>query len=206
MGIGIMSGFLIIIFLCGILIWTIRSVRVEPYILSTGGINDEWSVIQSSNSRPTIEMTSGQVIQQSLVWKFVQDWFSISNDNNINTELWDSSCKRTDCNTSDASHPCKILCASSDDLFRRFKEDVLPTYKQRVNAGEYWLPIANSIHIAPVGRVTDAGGTWRIEMSVGTSTGDTVKIMAYAKIAKSGKYHDSTMGYYITDFNAYRVN
>ena len=76
MGIGIMSGFLIIIFLCGLLIWTIRSARVEPYILSTGGTNDEWMVIKPGDTQLKLEMTHDQVIQESLVWKFIQDWFT----------------------------------------------------------------------------------------------------------------------------------
>ena len=204
MGIGIMSGFLIIIFLCVILIWTIRSVRVEPYVLATGGINDEWRVITPGNNRPRIEMTSNQIVQQSLVWKFVQDWFSISPNNDINAEMWDSSCQRTDCETFDASTPCKIFCATGDGLFRRFKEDVLPTYEEIADSGEYWAPVVDSIRVYPVGRVSDAGGTWRVEMSVITDDGTTMNIMAYAKVAQSKKFHPSTMGYYVTDFNAYR--
>ena len=206
MGIGIMSGFLIIIFLCGILVWTIRSVRVEPYILATGGINDEWVVIAPSNERPRIEMSRNQVIQQSLLWKFVQDWFLISKDKEVNAKLWDSSCQRTDCDTSDTLTPCKIFCAVGDELFRRFKQDVLPTYEKIVSNTDSWSPNVDSIRITPVGRVSDAGGTWRVELSVTRGDGTIMNILAYAKIAQSRKFHDSTMGYYITDFNAYRIN
>ena len=206
MGIGIMSGFLIIVFLCGILIWTVRSIRVEPYILTTGGINDEWQIVTQSNNRPQIEMTRSQVVQQSLIWKFVQDWFLISNEPDINAQLWDSSCQRTNCETTDASNPCKIFCNAGDDLFRRFSEDILPTYEQMAANGEYTSPNVDSIRIAPVGYVSDAGGTWRVEMSVATNYDNQIDIMAYVKVAKSGKYHDSTMGYYIADFSAYRIN
>jgi hypothetical protein len=90
-------------------------------------------------------------------------------------------------------------------LFRRFRENILPTYERVANAGEQWNPVANSIHIAPVGRVTDAGGTWRIQMLVSTGDGTTMTIMAYAKVAKNPKSYPKTMGYYIADFNAYRT-
>lgn len=203
-GIGIMSGFLIILFLCGLLVWTIRSVRVEPYILTTGGINDEWQIIAPGANKPIIEMTGTQVVQESLVWKFVQNWFSVSGDGDANAQMWDTSCQRTDCDTYEAGTSCKLFCASSDDLFRRFREDVLPTYQEMYSQKEYWTPIVDSIRINPVGRVNDAGGTWRVEMSVATSGGEKISILAYAKVAQSKKYHPSTMGYYIADFNAYR--
>ena len=204
-GIGIMSGFLIIIFLCGILIWTMHSVRVEPYILTTGGINDQWNVVTAGNARPRLEMTRYQVVQQSLVWKFVQNWFSISTDVDANLALWDASCQRNECNVSDtATTSCTIYCTTSDDLFRRFKEDVLPTYQDLAEKKSFWSPIIDSIHITPVGRVTDAGGTWRIKMSVATPDGN-MNIMAYAKVVKSKLFYPATLGYYISDFNAYRI-
>ena len=206
MGIGIMSGFLIVIFLCGILVWTIRSVRVEPYILTTNGVNDQWQIIKPGQERPTIEMTGNQAIQQSLVWKFVQDWFTISNDAYINTEIWNTSCTIKDCDASDGSNPCKLFCETNDKLFTHFKEDILPTYKARFDSGEYWMPIAKSIRITPVGTVNSSGGTWRIQMSVITNNNATMNIMAYAKVAKSPTSYLKTMGYYIVDFNAYRIN
>lgn len=180
--------------------------RVEPYILATGGINDEWRVISPGNNRPNATMSSNQVIQESLVWKFVQDWFSVSKDNNINEEIWGTSCNRDDCIMADTGNKCKIFCATDDAMFRRFKDDILPTYKSTSDSGEYWTPIVDSIRISPVGYVSDAGGTWRIEMSIARNNNTTFGILAYAKIAKSGKFHPSTMGYYIRDFNAYRIN
>ena len=206
MGIGIMSGFLIVIFLCGILIWTMRSVRVEPYILTTGGVNDEWQIVKSGQERPTIEMTTNQAIQESVAWKFVQNWFTISNETDINTNMWDTSCERSDCDTSDGTSPCQLFCVTSDNLFKRFKEDILPSYTTHFDAGEYWAPITKSIRIAPVGSVNDAGGTWRVQMSIMTSTNQILNVMAYAKIAKNVKTYPKTMGYYIADFNAYRIN
>ena len=206
MGIGIMSGFLLIIFLCGILIWTIRSAHIEPYILAPGGTNDQWQIVKPGNEHPEIEMTSAQAMQESMVWQFVQNWFLVSDNDAQNLKNWDSSCQRTDCISLGETHPCKIYCATGDDLFRRFKEDVLPTYKGNTEHGEYWIPVTNSIRISPVGTVSDAGGTWRIQMLVSTSIGTTIDVMAYAKVAKNIKSYPRTMGYYVADFNAYRVN
>ncbi len=205
MGIGIMSGFLIIIFLCGLLIWTIRSARVEPYILSTGGTNDEWMVIKPGDTQLKLEMTHDQVIQESLVWKFIQDWFTISSDADTNEEAWDTSCARTDCYTTDGSTPCKLYCVTSDGLFTRFKENILPTYLALFESKEFWTPEKNNIRIAPVGTIGIAGGTWRIQVPVLTNNG-TMDIMAYVKVARDIKAYPNTMGYHIADFNAYRMD
>jgi len=205
MGIGIMSGFLIIVFLCGLLIWTIRSARVEPYIFMTGGINDEWQIVRPGGGHPEVQMTTPQVVQESLVWKFVQDWFLISNDTNVNAQNWDNSCRRADCGTADGTTPCRIFCDTSDDLFRRFSEDILPQYKDLASANKYWTPIVKSIRTSPVGRIADVGGTWRVQMSVATNGDGNITIMAYAKVAQDKKSHPKNMGYYIADFNAYRI-
>ena len=205
MGIGIMSGFFIIIFLCGLLIWTIRSARVEPYILATGGINDEWQIVKPGDTQPKIEMTRSQVIQESVVWKFVQDWFSISNDAEVNKVIWDTSCKRSDCYTTDGSRPCRLYCVTSDDLFRNFKEKILPTYEALFDSHEYWTPDTDKIRITPVGDISIAGGTWRIQLPIVTNNG-TINVMAYAKVTRDTKAYPNTMGYHIADFNAYRID
>ena len=205
MGVGIMAGFFIIVFLCGILIWTIRSVHVEPYILATGGVNDEWQIVRPGDGEvPEIKMTANQAVQESLVWKFANDWFTISQDAALNANMWDDSCRRTDCDTTDGSTPCKLFCVTGDDLFHRFVDNILPTYVDIADAGGYWIPIANSIRITPVGRVTDVGGTWRVQIPVSTDD-NTMQIMAYAKVARNIKSHPNTMGYYVADFNAYRI-
>lgn len=208
MGIGIIASFFIIICLCGLLVWTIRSVHVEPYILATGGINDQWQIIKPTGEKPEIEMTGNQIIQQSLVWKFVQQWFTILPDTNENEKVWQTSCARSDCDGADTLNRCAIFCETSDALFIRFKNDILPEYKKSATMGEYWNPIINSIRINPIGNVMDTGGTWQVQMSISSSTSGTINIMAYARVAQDIKMYTNpkTLGYYITDFNAYRMN
>lgn len=208
MGIGIIASFFIIICLCCLLVWTMRSVHVEPYILATGGINDQWQIIKPTGEQPEIEMTGNQIIQQSLVWKFVQQWFTISPDTDENEKVWKTSCARTDCDGTDTSNNCAIFCDTSDALFIRFKNDILPEYKKSVTAHEYWVPDVKTIRVTPIGNIMDAGGTWRVQMSVKTSAQKNINIIAYAKVARDTKTHTNpkTLGYYIADFNAYRMN
>ena len=73
-----------------------------------------------------------------------------------------------------------------------------------VSARKYCSPIVDSVHISPVGSVNDAGGTWRVQMSVSTTDG-VIDIMAYVKVARNPRSYAKTMGYYVADFNAYRI-
>ena len=208
MGIGILSAFFIILCLCGLLVWTIRSARVEPFIITTGGINDQWRVVMAGGENPAMQMTEPQVFQQSLVWRFARNWFGISPNHDTNAAIWATDCKREYCVSDIAdTRRCAIFCATSDEQFRRFSENVLPQYKELQNTGSTWFPVPDSMRIDPVGRVTDAGGTWRVQLTILTdgATG-AIDIVAFAKVARATKYYSKTMGYYINDFNAYRVS
>ena len=208
MGVGIMSAFLIIIFLGALLIWTIRSARVEPYILATDGINDQWRVVMAGNETPTLNMTDAQLLQQSLVWRFTQNWFGISRNADKNAAIWATECKREQCtgDTGDTRN-CAIFCAAGDDLFYRFSTDVLPNYSAIASTGANWFPVSESIRIDPIGRVSNDGGTWRIQLTVLTDGGTgAFDVIAYAKVARNTKYYPATWGYYVNDFNAYRIS
>ena len=208
MGVGIMSAFFIIVCLCGLLVWTIRSARMEPYIISTGDNNEQWRVSMAGGENPETEMTDAQVFQQSLIWRFVRNWFGISPNHDTNAAIWATDCKREYCasDAADTRH-CAIFCATGDEQFRRFSENVLPQYTEFEKAGSTWFPVADSMRIDPVGRVTDAGGTWRIRLTILTdgATG-AMDIVAFATVARATKFYSKTMGYYINDFNAYRVS
>lgn len=208
MGIGIMSAFLIIVFLCGILIWTIRSMRSEPYILATDGINDQWRIVMAGDSPPTLNMTDAQLFQQSLVWRFTRNWFSIFRNQDRNAAIWEKECRREQC-TADVGdmRNCALFCAASDDLFYRFSENVLPEYKALESAGVTWFPVAESIRIDPVGHVSNDGGTWRVQATILTDGAtNAMDIIAYATVARNTKYYPKTWGYFINNFNAYRVS
>ncbi len=208
MGIGIMSAFLVIIFLCAMLIWTIRSARVEPYILATDGINDQWRIVMAGTETPTLEMTDAQLFQQSLVWRFTRNWFGISRNHNRNVAVWETKCAREQCtgDTGDTRH-CAIYCMSGDDLFYRFSESVLPNYIAMESAGATWFPVTESIRIDPIGAVSSDGGTWRIQLTILTDGGvAAMDIVGYATVARNMKYYPMTRGYYINNFNTYRIS
>ncbi len=207
MGIGIVATFLIIVCLCGLLIWTIRSARVEPYIIATGGINDQWRVIMAGGEIPTKNMTDAQVFQQSMLWRFTQNWFRISKNTETNAAVWNTECKREDCLSNDAdARNCALYCAIGDELFYRFSKNVLPQYESLESAGATWMVVPESMRIDPVGDISVRGGTWRIMATVLTGGAGAMDIVAYATVARNEKYFPAARGYYVSEFNAYRVS
>lgn len=208
MGVGIMSVFFIVVCLCGLLIWTIRSVRVEPYILATGGVNDQWRVIMAGNETPTMNMTDAQLFQQSLLWQFTQNWFNISPIHDINAAVWNTECKREDCLSDKIrTNNCALFCATDDELFHRFTDGPLAQYQLMESAGTTWMVVPESMRIDPVGSVSNTGGKWRIMLTrILTDGTGAMDIVAYATINHNEKYFHATRGYYVSDFNAYRIS
>jgi len=208
MGVGIVSAFLIIVCLCGLLIWTIRSVRVEPYVIATGGANDKWRVVMAGNGTPTIKMTDAQLFQQSLLWRFTQNWFNISPNSDSNAAVWNTECTRENCLKDDTgTRNCAIFCAVGDELFYRFSKDTLPQHQLFESTGVTRLVVPESLRIDPVGDVSVRGGTWRISATIILNGGNgAMDIVAYATIARNEKYFPAARGYYIAEFDAYRVS
>ena len=207
MGVGIMSVFFIIVCLCGLLIWTIQSVRVEPYILATGGVNDGWRIVMAGDEGATTKLTDAQVFQQSLIWQFTQNWFNISPNRDTNNAIWDTDCKREQCLSDKiGTKKCAVFCSAGDDLFYKFSDNVLPRLKSYQESNMTWMAVPESMRIEPVGRISNDGGTWRIQITILTGGTGAMDVIAYAKIARNTKYFPRTMGYYVADFNAYRVS
>lgn len=207
MGVGIMVAFFVIICLCGLILWTMRSVRVEPYILATHGINDQWRVIIADGETPKIKMTQGQALQQSLIWRFAQNWFSISTNHRINEATWDKDCEPQKCSSVITNaKKCAIFCAVGDVLFRQFSTNILPQYKELASAGVEWRPDSESMRIDPIGEVSDNGGTWRIQMTILTGGTGAMDVVAYARVGRDLRRSPATQGYFIENINAYRIS
>ena len=206
MGIGILSVFLIIVCMCGLLLWTVRSMRVEPYILATGGINDQWRVIHTKKQQNVVD--PNYLFQQFVIWRFTENWFTISPNHDENNMIWNDDCKIEDCMSSDTpTKKCALFCLSDTILFKHFSQDVLPGYRSLESVGSTWMPELKSVRIEPVSTITSVGGTWRIQLTVLLDKNNrAMDIIAYADVNRNIKHFPSTFGYYVKTFNAYRIS
>jgi hypothetical protein len=58
----------------------------------------------------------------------------------------------------------------------------------------------------PIGEIKDIGGTWQVRATIITNASQQIDILAYAKVERNQDLYPQTLGYYIADFNAYKVN
>lgn len=210
MAVGISVLFLLIVFMCGIIFWTSRSKSIDPFIVTMDNITGNWVVIGHSHGNAPIEYSARRALQESIVGKFAANWFTISAEESVNEALW-KTCDRTkDCvgeNTpAYGNNECAIYCTSGEDLFSTFIYDVIPEYQSRFANGERFVMDKASIQIDPVGEISDNGGTWRVIATVQSNLSGNLEIMAFAKVARSTISYPKTMGYYVADFNAYKIN
>ncbi len=208
MSIGIMVVFLLILFVCAILLWVGQSRKVHPFLVTINNSNGQWQVIAHDHGTRTA-LSANYVLQESVVINFAKDWFTISPDMSQNNIIWGSCDRMNDCNSATGFYgdkKCAIYCQSGDDLYRRFAYNVIPEYRVYAESGVRWTPDMRSVRIMPAGDVRDAGGTWRISARITSNKSGPIDIIAYAKVAKNTDLYPRTMGYYIADFNSYRIN
>ncbi len=207
MAVWTLIAFFIIICLCGLLLWSAASRRLDPFMISINGATGTWTIV--GRNGPALEYSAVRTIQESVVGKYVTNWFRISGIDTEDNAAW-RKCNREECASGDAllfgTRLCAIYCGAGDDVFSQFTYNVLDDYMERSGRGETWAVDPATLSITPAGDITDAGGTFRVRATVLSSAGAPMQIQAFVKVARNTKYYPSTMGFYIAAFNAYRMN
>lgn len=207
MAIGTSVLFFVIICLCGLLLWSSKSDRMVPFMIATNNEYGEWQVIGRAES--VLEYTAERTMQESVVGHFVQDWFRISLDPSENDNAW-LACERTECTTGDSlmygDRTCVIFCSSGDDVYSRFRSEVLPGHRAAADNGDVWSISDVDMDIKPAGRITAQGGTWRVNATVSSNVYGRFDVQIFMKVARNDNTYPGTMGFYVADFNAYRIN
>ena len=208
-GIGILGVFLLIVFTCVMVLWARRSMMVEPLLISTNNTTGTWAVIGRSASRNT-EYSVSRTMQEAVAINFTQSWFYISNSATRNEDVW-RKCPTDSCTGAEIMsynrYSCAISCLAADKLYELFTDDVAPIYRRRqIEGGETWDFMPETVMVTPVGRISDAGGMWRVNASVWSNINSVFNIIAFVRIERKAAEYPMTMGYYVADFNAYRTS
>lgn len=205
MSIWTSAVFLIIIFLCFIILWSYKSKTLSTVLISVDDRTGAWTVVDRGNNNNQSPVF--KTMQEYVVGNFIKNWFNISTDLNENNAIWEK-CDRDKCRSDSlmfGTKDCALYCAAGEDVYSKFAYDVLPNYTDVLNSGNSWKIDINSIEILPNGAVTKNGGSWIINATVLTSDG-TFKIQAFAKIGLNRINYPHTMGFYVADFNSYRID
>lgn len=201
--------FLLVIFMCALLLWAVRSQRVDPFIVSINNITGQWTTLDHSHKNGPIEYTALESLQQSVLGNFVANWFTISGDDAANERMW-KTCERRDDYGINATRPygdttCALYCASGGELFARLIKDIVPGYQLRVANGERWMVDKAQIQMQPAGEINENGGTWRVLATIQSNINGDMTVIGFAKIVRNIDSYPLTLGYYVADFNAYKI-
>ena len=180
--------FVVIIFVCIILLWAMRSQRIDPFIVSVNEFTGQWVVMHHShgNNPFQFEYTAIKSMQESVVGNFTANWFTISENVADNDAMWQT-CNRTqecgnESNLKYGDKTCALFCASGEDLFSRFIYNVVPDYQKRVAAGERWIVDKTQIQIEPAAEITESGGTWNIFVTVQSNINGEMQVLGFVKV------------------------
>ncbi len=206
MAIGIFVMFFVSIYLCVIIIWSIASKKVSPYLISTNPETGVWSVVGKEQDQNI--QTVYQTVQESLIANTVKDWFTIgsnTDDNNVAWQKCDVSYCSNDENILFGSRKCSISCSVSDDVYMKFADKVIPDYEDRQSKKEMWTLNENNLEIVRTSQITAGGGNWVARGTVVSNSGEEFYIRVFITVNRSPINYPQTMGFYISDFNAYRM-
>lgn len=202
--------FVVIIFMCALLLWAVRSQRVDPFIVSVDEITGQWNIVGHSDGNGPLEYPYLWSLQQSVIADFTADWLSISTNPSENEAVWKTCDRKTDCSTESTlpygDKSCSLFCISGEDLFSDFVYDIVPDYQERVSNGERWVVDKTAIQMEPAGTINDNGGTWRVSATVQSNINGDMNIIAFVKVVRNPSLYPQTLGYYVADFNAYKIN
>lgn len=207
MGTAALVLFFLIICACGLVLWASDSVRINPVLITINKYTGVWRVVERSPQRVVTDNPLN-AMQESVVANFALNWFSISSSATDNTAAWgkcaDSVCTGAE-TMSHAGRKCGIYCAASDRVYMNFSDNVMPNYALRSNAGEVWTILRESVQITPLESPKPNGGVWQIYGRVWSNINGEFPVVAFARTARDTTRYPMTLGYFISDFNAYRL-
>ena len=208
MAVIIVALFFLIICACGAILWVKKTQNVSPFLISINPNGERWTVVAHDNHAKKIP--AYYVLQESLLNKFARKWFTISDNILENQANW-AKCDRQSAECTDTAsddiETCAIYCMSDDSVFGDFNRVVLPTFSAlESDAAATWRVVA--VHIKPMvsdTEITQTGGNWRIDVAVNTGDG-IVNFTGFATVSYDPEHYPKTLGYYVSEFNTYRMN
>lgn len=203
----ILVVFFLILCTCGLLIFFIHSQKNYPFLISVDPLTDEWSVVAYPQKNRKNIVEQYQIIQEKLVNDFVGYWFTISPNQTLNDMRW-MECSIDECSFSERFNPmnqeCALACTSGEDLFKQFTSKILPEYTARINqAAEVWSVEKKDIMPYYVDKDTSK---WQVYAQIKSNINGVFNVLIFLDIKRDDNLYPATLGYYIEDFNAYRVN
>ena len=178
-----------------------------PFLISVDPITNEWDLIAYPRKKAQRKISQNQIIQEKLVNDYVKNWFTISGNNERNEEKWQE-CTIDECAEPEQYNPyntqCALFCMSGTELFENFLNNVLPEYRERVaQANERWNIVYTNIKL---NSISENSSHWQVYMVIKSTINGLFDVLSFVDIKRNTELYPATLGYYVDDFNAYRMS
>jgi hypothetical protein len=198
--------FFLIIATCGLILLGKHLTKNYPFLISIDPYTDEWTVVAYPQEKKT-NIQQYEVIQEKLVNDYITNWFALSDDDAVNELRWQE-CSVEECADAEQFKPdnlkCAISCKSGEKLFEDFSERVIPWYIDLIKENsETWS--VDRILITR-NRVFENFSRWQIIADIKSNVRGTFKVLGFVEIKRDVNKYPATFGYYVEEFNAYRIN
>lgn len=211
MAISAMFIFVLIIFMCVLVVWANKSAKLHPFLISVNDVTGQWQLVGHQHKKMA-EVETAHTLQESVVGKFVRGWFLLTPNEKRNRELWQKCASYENCDPSKKSfvgtEKCTIYCLTSDTLYSAFIKDVIPDYIERIKQGQSFYVDMSSLRMNPTCKdIKDVHGcTWQVQFNLKTNARQKISVLGYAMVYQDINRYPQTMGYYISDFYSYKID
>jgi hypothetical protein len=197
--------FFLIVAMCCFILLGIHYKTNYPFLISIDPITDEWNIVAYPNETHKPKQRY-EFMQEKLVNDFIINWFTISNNKEINESRW-MECSVDECKDAEQFNPentlCALMCKCDSAVFKEFNTNVLPLYNAIVNDGaETWRVVGKMF--TPVVVLEDTG-KWQVHAVIQSSKRGYFEILGFIDIARNTDLYPATFGYYVKQFNSYRI-
>lgn len=201
---------LFLIICCGVAIpWLVKNKTIDPFVIYVNAPQGEWRLIGRSDTMRALPYYDAA--QRALIGVFASKWFSIDQNNSFNESNWASCTRAQICptqipTTQNTAEFCGLYCLGGEDVYHTFVSQVMPVYQAVADFGDEWRLNTGTLMIMPNGDIDDKGGSWTLRGRVYSRQQNAgyFNVVAYVAVARDIEKYPQTLGFYVTQFNAYR--
>lgn len=206
-GIWTAVSLFLVVCCCVAIPWLLKLRTLDPFVIYVDAPVGEWRLVGRSDTKRSLSYYD--TVQRALIGVFVENWFTIDSDSYTNDENW-ASCNRAKvCDTQVPTSnlggtACGIYCLTDEEVYQNFKTGVVPIYQAISDTGEVWDVNTKKLMITPSGTVSATGGVWMVRGHILSNRIGGFDIVAYVTVKRDTEKYPQTLGFYVSDFKAYR--
>lgn len=218
--IAVMVVFLLICVMCGVVLWARNSIHVHPFLVSVNNITGQWTVVGHRHG-DMHTITGMESIQESVIGRFIREWFRISDNSAVNEFTWatppeDFKCTWDDISQSDSGigtdgyvqikNNYNLYCLSAPSVYNIFSQDIVPKYRDLYALGDFQGVDMSTLQLIPISVLNQGSVLWQATFTIKTQKSGLISVLAYIQLSLDSGSYPKNFGVYVSEFNAYKMN